>query len=236
MLQNYRIRIAKWLRPLGQISGVFLLVGVDAYRRYSVVAGEIVGRSVLDVGAGGKSFLSTSRGSCVSVDLRRVPGLDILASATHLPLRSNSIDCVVSVDTIEHIARPYRDTAIGEMKRVARIAVVIHVPVESGSTFAGRRYDIAFSEWHKTAKGGIDKNVEEHMANVEPSPRELEGLGFTLKGTHNANLWLSYMRLSYSFIWPLGLIMGHLYYLLKKRGDGVPPFWGAVGVYRKNSG
>ncbi len=84
-LQDYCRRAARVFNPIVGHSGVFLLYGVDAQRRYQAVAGHLVGRTILDVGAGGKSFLSLMSDSCVSTDIRKVPGLDVIASATHLP-------------------------------------------------------------------------------------------------------------------------------------------------------
>jgi hypothetical protein len=210
-----------------------LLVAVDALQRYRAVSAEIRGNSLLDIGAGGKSFLSNWRKNSLSVDVRRCPGLDVVASASHLPFRTNSFDCVVAVDTIEHIPRIYRNMAVQEMKRVAKILVVIHAPIENAATYAGRRYDIAFNEWSKKVKGDRDRSTEEHIMNIEPSESELEGQGFALKGTHNADLWLSYMTLLYNSRWPLGMVASQFYHVFNRRKDSGPPFWGAVAVWKK---
>ncbi len=122
---------------------------IDENRRSQTVSGcrwRSCGKNPLDVGSSGKSFLSLIVSECISLDMRRVPGLDVIASAAHLPFRFDSIDCVVSVDTIEHIPRNHSGTAIGEMKRVSKTLVVIHAPVEDGVEFARRRCDIAFGQ------------------------------------------------------------------------------------------
>jgi hypothetical protein len=161
------------------------------------------------------------------------PGVDIVASATHLPFRSDSFDCVISVDTIEHIPQSNRGDALVEMKRVARKKVVVHSPIEDGLVFAGRRCDIALSNWRKKRGYRKERHIEEHIMNFEPAPQELENYGFSLKGTQNADLWASYMSLRSALIWPLGVVVSQLYFLFSKRDAAQPPFWGAVATYQK---
>ncbi len=233
ILLRYRVRAAKSLGLSGQLSGLLLLYGVDAYERYRSASCAIPVGRILDVGAGGRSIFSLTGKKCVSLDLRKAPGLDVQASAARLPFRSDSFEYVVSIDALEHISRTYRDLAISEMKRVARAAVVIHVPVEDGAQYAGRRYDIAFSKWYKRAKRMKEMNLEEHITNVEPSRQELESHGFAINGTVNAELWFSCMRFAFGIRWPIGMVLGHMYYFFKSERSTKPPFWGALGIYNK---
>jgi SAM-dependent methyltransferase len=59
---------------------------------------------------GGRPFLG--------VDLREGPGVDLMADAEALPLPGESYGVVLCLDTIEHVARPWR--AYSEMYRVLR--------------------------------------------------------------------------------------------------------------------
>ncbi len=235
-MDELRQVLRKFLRPRGVLLSVLFWIGVDAARRFEEIEGEISGDHVLDIGSGGASFFSLRRNNCVSLDPRRVSGVDIRATATSLPFDSNSFDSVVCADTIEHIPRSARDGAFDEMKRVARIKVVIHAPLEDGKSYLGRTCDLALLEWYRVRGVKPDKSTKEHVANIEPSPTELEVQGFHLKGTHNSNLWLSYTKLYLGFRWPVGLILSQVYYALNAKRDKQPPFWGAVGVLEKTSG
>ncbi len=234
VLRSYRAFVARLLDPLSRLSGLMLLVAVDAHHRYRAVAKEIVGKTILDIGGGDKSFFLIGRGNCVSLELRKLPGVQAVGSATSLPFRSNSFDCVLCVDTIEHIPRTLRSAAVLEMKRVARRRVIIHTPVQGGSTYVGRSYDLAFNEWHKLRKRKDERNTKEHIINIQPTARELEGQDFILKGTHNAALWMSCMKLKFGLREPLGALISHVYYLLNENRDHKPPFWGAVGIFDKS--
>ncbi len=57
-LQRYRSRVSNAFRPTRRLSGLFYMMGTGAHRRYQAVAGEVVRRTLLDVGSSGKSFLS----------------------------------------------------------------------------------------------------------------------------------------------------------------------------------
>jgi len=235
-LSFYRRITARLLNPFSSLTGLLLLIEVDRHQRYIEVAKEIVGSKICDIGAGGKSFFSLKWRDCVSVDIHKSLGVDIVASGTHLPFRFNSFDCVVCVDTIEHIPKTYRPLALEEIKRVAKMKAIVHTPVENGNIYRGRTYDLMFNEWYKKLNYYKEKNdqIKEHIVNVEPCPPELEAHGFKLRGTHNARLWLLYMQIICNFPWPLGILLGQLYYLINSKKDKRPPFWGAIGVSEKS--
>ena len=234
---NYSFRIRRIiLHSIQKKHGwLMLLKGVDYYLRYTCVSRSILGRRVLDVGAGGKSVLTTKFSDCTSMDVYNLAGVDIIASATHLPFRDNSYDTVTCVDALEHFSRKERNLALEEIKRVTRLRAIVHTPIDDGRRFLGRRYDIMFQSWHKEAKGCEEKNTSEHIKNIEPSPMELEMHDFKLNETHNAALWLTYMRLQHMpTAFPISLISAWMYYLLNKKKDKQPPFWGALCIFNKN--
>ncbi len=233
-LQKYRAAVSKVFAPFQNPSGLFFLAGVDSHHRYQIVANRIVGETLLDIGAGGKSFFQLGWNGCVSLELHKLPGIDVVASATHLPFRNDSFDCVVCVDVIEHVPRgTRRDMALLEIKRVAKMRAIIHAPVEDGKTYRGRSYDLALNRWLARVKRKNDISLLQHIESIEPAKRELEAHGFSLEGSHNAKIWLSYMQLSHAFKWPVGVLVSQLYYMFKRKNDNMPPFWGAVGVFDK---
>jgi len=234
--KKYTSTIIPLLKP-NPFSLTAFLIGfwsIDYHLRYSEASRLILGRKVLDVGAGGRSILALKFSNCISLDVNNLAGLDIVASATHLPFRDNAFDTVTCIDTLEHIPGKGRHMALEEIKRVARLRAIVHAPMDDGAKFSGRKYDILFQMWHKKTKGYEERNTSEHIKLKEPSPMELEAHGFKLKGTHNAELWLNYMRLQHLPIpQPIPQILGRIYYLLNKRKDKQPPFWGAICVYDK---
>jgi len=220
--------------PFSLVAGLLLLRPVDYHLRYAEVSRSILGKRILDVGAGGRSVLAGKFDECISLDVNNLPGIDVIASATQLPFRDNAFDTVTCIDTLEHIPGKGRHMTLEEIKRVARLRAIVHAPMDDGATFSGRKYDILFQMWHKRAKGYEERNTSEHIKLKEPSPTELEAHGFKLKGTHNAELWLNYMRLQHLPIpQPLPRIFGWICYLLNRRKDNKSPFWGALCVYDK---
>ncbi len=232
-ISRFRTFLAEFVDPLGSMGGLLFLMGPDVHQRYRAVAKQIIGPKVLDVGSWGRSFFGLIWKDCVSLDARKRPGLDVIASATHLPFRSDSFDTVVCVDMIEHIPSERRRIALVEMKRVSARRAVVHAPVNDGNDFRARDYDLTFSNWHRKSLRTEHLSTAQHLDSVEPSPVEFERADFRLKGTHNAELWLSCMALSNRFRGPLGIIVSQSYYLLKRQKDGRPPFWGAVAVHDK---
>jgi len=92
---------------------------------------------VLDVGCGNGDLATFLGRPIVGVDLtftkseiqRAVPHLSrIRASATSLPFRDRSFDCVVSMDMLEHIPAKERSRAVRELFRVAGRLIIIGCP------------------------------------------------------------------------------------------------------------
>ena len=69
------------------------------------------GERVLEIGAGPGSFAEYARARrrdllWIGVDLIPTPWNDLAADALRLPVREASLDCVLGVDVIHHLARP----------------------------------------------------------------------------------------------------------------------------------
>ena len=127
---------------------------------------------VLDVGCGNVGLAYFSEEEVVGVDLSFAPDYraryqsllqPICASAMNLPFRDSSFGAVVSMDLIEHLPRPARQQALGEMIRTARSLVVVGFPYGAAS----RLYDEeALVEERK--RGGAPDWREEHVKHQVP--------------------------------------------------------------------
>jgi len=201
----------------------------------------------LDVGAGGLSPFTFLGCNVLSFDIRRQAGINLVGSVTHLPFRDDSFDVVFSLDTIEHVPRAQRVSALKEMIRVAKEKVIIHTPLENGVNFLGRQHDLAFNEWFEGHTGVPNIISSEHISNIEPSPAELQDLGFSINGTRNAKLWFKFMRFQYLPNFKLKyslnplhvvemvgwLFFTWIFYFFHRHEDKKPPFWGGICTLHK---
>ncbi|MBV9301916.1 MAG: glycosyltransferase [Acidobacteriaceae bacterium] len=127
----------------------------DLYERYSALK-QIVeflfpryqGLKVLDVGGNSpnlwpsfsslvKTFLADVQ--CTIVDVDMTIGLEggVLASGLALPFADNTFDVVCALDTLEHIADPFRRPFIEELVRVSQDVIYLTFPYNSpGSVWA----------------------------------------------------------------------------------------------------
>ena len=234
--------------PLSCLGSILSLRSVDARNRYLKVLRTIVAPhhgSTLDVGAGGVSPLTLYNFNfdILSLDVQAKPSVDVIGSAYNLPFKERSFTNVICVDTIEHIPKTMRDMVLKELIRVSKKKVVIHTPLEDGEKFLGRRYDIALNEWYSQIYGIPEPSTLQHIINIEPSPRDFMKYGFRIEGTHNATLWLRYMRLLFlplpRFVKPRPLaifirnVAAWIFYLVNKCEDKGPPFWGGICIFNK---
>lgn len=96
--------------------------------------------SLIDIGAGPGPFLArlqSARPQMLAFGLERSSAalaaapLDVAmiqGSADVLPLADGSVDCSVSMETLEHLPDPVHRAALAEMARVARRYVLVNVP------------------------------------------------------------------------------------------------------------
>lgn len=105
---------------------------IDAVRTFKGVD------SVLEVGPGGKmvaDFLAKLGFSVKTLDVNESVDPDYVASVDNMPLENKSFDVVLAAEILEHLPFDKFDKALAEMKRVARMGVVISLP-HSGYTFS----------------------------------------------------------------------------------------------------
>ena len=119
---------------------IFLRVNFDLAMRYMPVV-EFVKKhygpekvSILEVGSSADGLAAFLPVQMTGVDIKfsgkvRPNLTPITIKGVKLPFESNSFDCVVCVDTLEHIPARGRQEMIEEMIRVGRKAVLIVVPL-----------------------------------------------------------------------------------------------------------
>ena len=228
--------LAKKLPRDSWINGIVSFRSIDSHERFIKVTQMLRKancRQILDVGSGSSSPFKEMGFKVVSLDLKYRKGLDIVASATHLPFRSHMFDCVASLATIEHIRYDNRGKSLEEMKRCGK-KVIIYTPLQDGKTFHGRVGDLAILNLCKKFASTIEQNTYEHVINGEPSPVFFEKRHFKLvEPDWNVNLWLSFMWITFVSFSLLSPIVTILYLLMLKRIKN-PPYYGGYFIYPQN--
>jgi SAM-dependent methyltransferase len=115
---------------------------------------------VVDVGAGFRAQTDLApSGRTLTTDIRRLHGLDFLSDAHALPLADSSVDAVLLLEVLEHVARPH--TVLGEVARVLKPSgkVVASVP-----SFVPRHEPTDY--WRYTAQG-FGQLCSEHFPDGE---------------------------------------------------------------------
>jgi len=217
-----------WLRCL------FELRSIDSHERYNIIAKLLEQANcyrILDVGSGGLSPLSNMGFEVISIDIKPRMGVNVVASATCLPFRSSSFECVTAVDSLEHIDSCSRVDAILEIKRVGRL-VIIHVPLQDDKIFMGRFGDHYFLEEIRKHNMGAPIHYIEHLTCREPRPEELEKYGFHyVCPDWNINVWITFMTLQYRTGCLINLVLVPFYFFLLRHVN-MPPWWGAYLITR----
>lgn len=148
----------------------------DQYQRYRIVADALKrfredGRPlrVLDVGGAEGIILRFLPDDEVTIldqaEAEDVPGF-VLGDATALPFSDEEFDVVVSVDTFEHIAPEDRETFLSELRRTARVAVLLAAPFDSEEV---RGAEKAVNEFHRVVHGMENVWLSEHKEHGLPS-------------------------------------------------------------------
>lgn len=155
----------------------------DHYARYRLAAEviEAVGaRTILDVGGGPGSLASfCPERQVVATDLNppgrwhaAAPAL-VVADGVQLPFAEDSFQCVVTLDTLEHVAQDKRAALLDEAVRVAREWVLVVCPCatpgvadadEALLSIVRRRFGDEFPT--------VDV-LTEHLAYGHPDPAEI---------------------------------------------------------------
>jgi ubiquinone/menaquinone biosynthesis C-methylase UbiE len=232
----------------GLLEALFNPRSIDRWSRYTYVISDIqkleTMNKILEVGSGGAgvtSFISQDY-EIFLVDVQKdvFQGLkiahsrmvhSIVGDGCRLPFRDKAFDAVISVDTVEHIPKLIRNNFYNELKRVCKKKVVLTCPMQSNDgIFQGKNYDMAFQYLYERNYGVKEPNTAQHIAAGHPTLEEIkrEFSDPEIHGYKNCEVWLKYMLFSRKSL--VGLFCGLLYYLLWKKDDNKPPYWGAIVV------
>jgi SAM-dependent methyltransferase len=177
-----------------------------AFWRYLNVKKCLKNGLILDVGAGGKSLLAYFGFNCISIDIKKACGVDIVASATALPFKNHAIDQVICVDVLEHIPSCARAIALEELNRVSRKKVIIHVPLE-GETFYARYFTYIYNVMYRRIFGKSSEFAVEHERLGMPQSDSFLNAGFKVYKSINAYAWLMASIYLISLPPPLSLLL-----------------------------
>jgi hypothetical protein len=174
------------------------------------------------------------RSSDLLLDSRGGNAWRVCADACRLPFPDDSFDAAVSLDTVEHLPQPLRAPFLQELKRVAKLAVVVTCPLQSGDgEFQGREFDLQLYQEIAQRKGVQPEWLEEHIERGHPTREALCELlpGATVKGSENCPAWVRFSSLyERTFFWPFA---GAFYLAFLRKRDTTPPFRRAVLVWKK---
>lgn len=210
-----RSRFYRWNSPrFGLREALLWSTALDTWHRYSALmralAPQLTADSrILEVGPGwfGLEFFLPAKpdrvGSLVQLDIQARPllphpndGEKVIGSGTTFPIRDDSFDFVVAMDVLEHVPRDARASFSDEVKRVARQAAFLHMPLESdeGSYQAGR-CDETFQQWFESRFGRREPNIDEHLAMGHPTLAEVRRYfpNVSVRPTQSVADWLWYM-------------------------------------------
>jgi SAM-dependent methyltransferase len=131
---------------------------------------------IVEVGANEASFARYSRRKTICVDLdpaglKRAlsvqPVMCVAADITALPFRNGTVDAILSIDTLEHIAMNKRDAALSELLRILNSTGegVLSFPSGDGAI----RAESSIRERYEAATGQTFRWLEEHSIEGLPS-------------------------------------------------------------------
>ena len=174
------------------------------------------------------------RSADLLADARGRGALRVCADAGRLPFQNNAFDVAVSLDTLEHLPHGARPMLIGELKRVARLGVVVSCPLESADgLFQAREADLCLSEAIAKRDGVQPGWLQDHLKHGHPRREELLELlpGVQVSGSVNCKAWLRFAILyRRPLMW---LFSGVAYLRLLRETDDEPPYREGLMVWWK---
>lgn len=147
-----------------------------------------------------------------------------VANAAFLPFRDRSFDVALAMDMLEHVPERYRGRILAELRRVARVKVIVTLPVRSRcGRYDGESADRNFHAWHVRTLGWPEGNTAEHLAGSYPVLENLlEHKPSRVEPLCGNAAWLRYIKPAHA---PLRWIAtGLAYWLWMKPADRRPPF------------
>ncbi|RLF18131.1 MAG: hypothetical protein DRZ82_08800 [Thermoprotei archaeon] len=209
---------------------------IDYFERYLYVVRLLltverrVGKKLklLEVGAGSASPVKHYFEDVILLDITPNVRVDIVADATHLPLRDKAFDVVVAIDLLEHIPLNRREFVLNELLRVAKL-VIIHTPlVSKNGLFNARFYDYLLLKFleSKLESNPSTRFTMEHLKYGEPEYEVLREKKFKLVGYDwSARIWYCIMKIQLASRGIMSRLIWLIYLLLLKHLRE-PPYYG----------
>ena len=182
----------------------------DQYQRYRMIADVVEllredsgSLQILDVGGGEGVILNFLPEDRVTIlDRTAAEGrTDFVAGdATGLPFEDGAFDYVTSVDVYEHIEVESRERYLSELRRVARLGVLLAAPFDSEVVRGAER---VANEFHRSVHLRENAWLKEHAENGLPrldgTRRFFEGQGDSVAVLPNGYIphWLVMMCLTF---------------------------------------
>jgi hypothetical protein len=224
-----------WFRYAGVIAGLNKMAPTGEVRLIEVASGGSGGMAWA-LGRQDPGICLVDRSAELLADPRGRGALRVCADASRLPFRDNAFDAAVSLDTVEHLPRTVRPLFVEELKRVARLGVVITCPLKSAdNSFQAEKPDRRLFEVIAKRNGVQPGWLQEHLQQGHPTREELLELlpGAQLTGSDNCEAWLRFALLQQRlFMWPLS---GIFYLLFLRKLDTEPPYRQALLVWQKQT-
>lgn len=197
----------------------------EAAIRYAPVVREIKAHNlqnskILEIGPGSSGIIPYLKVPIdgVDVDFSGSPQTKLLnkikGTAINLPFRKNSYDTTISVDVLEHLAKPDREKAIAQMLKVTKKLAIIVVPIGELSQEQDEELKARWEKIYKSKNQFFSEHVQnglpksdEILVNIDREARKL-GKKIKVKSSQNLNLkirkilmytWISKNKIAYYF-------------------------------------
>ena len=155
---------------------------LEHYQRYHAALGLVDGKVVLDIasGSGYGSYILSSRAQRVygveidqaavdysnahysNINLKFIQG-----SVENIPLEDNSVDVVVSFETIEHIPQELQTRMIREVRRVLKDDGVFFISSPDKRYYSDERNYVNPFHVHELTSGEFKELLELYFTNVK---------------------------------------------------------------------
>jgi ubiquinone/menaquinone biosynthesis C-methylase UbiE len=152
--------------------------------------------------------------------------IPIRALAWQLPFRDETFDCVLCLDTLEHVEESRRNLVVSELIRVSKRHVIVGFP--SGAK--AFEYDEKLYKYYKRKRKEIPIWLEEHIRNGFPPQSAISDMlaknGLKCISTKNDNVKFHYINAileqnKYLFVIPFLIYKIFSLLLLRKRSVGL---------------